>query len=83
MSRDIGKLPIPRGCLPKSELIWDFKSELITQLSVALPESETKFEPPKRFFTSPLLHPAFCLYPLPQGVELRLPSTLLANRTPG
>ncbi|GBN90336.1 hypothetical protein AVEN_186728-1 [Araneus ventricosus] len=34
MSREFGKLPIPRGCLPKSELIRDFKSELITQLSV-------------------------------------------------
>ncbi|GBM32689.1 hypothetical protein AVEN_223471-1 [Araneus ventricosus] len=29
-------MPIPRGCLPKSELIRDFQSELITQLSSVL-----------------------------------------------
>ncbi|GBN47144.1 hypothetical protein AVEN_91084-1, partial [Araneus ventricosus] len=29
-------MPIPRGCLPKSELLRDFQSELITQLSSVL-----------------------------------------------
>ncbi|GBN00273.1 hypothetical protein AVEN_92750-1 [Araneus ventricosus] len=69
---------------PKSELIRDFKSELMTQLFFGAPESETKFEPPKRFFTALLvLHSAFCFYPLPLRVELRLPSAPLGNRTPG
>ncbi|GBN94240.1 hypothetical protein AVEN_141516-1 [Araneus ventricosus] len=68
MSREFRKLPISRCLLPKSELIRDFKSELITQLFFGAPESETKFEPPKRFFTALLvLHSAFCFYPLPQG----------------
>ncbi|GBM77050.1 hypothetical protein AVEN_79061-1 [Araneus ventricosus] len=33
-------MPIPRGCLPKSELIRDFQSELITQLSSVKPSSK-------------------------------------------
>ncbi|GBN85715.1 hypothetical protein AVEN_1012-1 [Araneus ventricosus] len=54
MSREFGKLPISRCLLPKSELIRDFKSELITQLVFGAPESETKFEPPKSvFYRSP------------------------------
>ncbi|GBM70150.1 hypothetical protein AVEN_210266-1 [Araneus ventricosus] len=63
MSREFRKLPISRCLLPKSELIRDFKSELITQLFLGAPESETKFEPPKRFFTALLvLHSAFCFH---------------------
>ncbi|GBO08585.1 hypothetical protein AVEN_85667-1 [Araneus ventricosus] len=39
-------MPIPRGCLPKSELIRDFQSELITQLSSVLRSLKTQFETP-------------------------------------
>ncbi|GBM34317.1 hypothetical protein AVEN_16417-1 [Araneus ventricosus] len=84
MSREFGKLPISRCLLPKSELIRDFKSELITQLFSALRSLKPKFETPNSVL-SPffLLHSTFRFYPLPQGVELRLPFTPLDNSTPG
>ncbi|GBN57210.1 hypothetical protein AVEN_222259-1 [Araneus ventricosus] len=53
MRQEFGKLPISRCSLPKSELIRDFKSELITQLGFGAPESETKFEPPKSVLYRP------------------------------
>ncbi|GBM55420.1 hypothetical protein AVEN_123505-1 [Araneus ventricosus] len=37
---------IPRGCLPKSELLRDFQSELI-----GAPEPETQFETPNPFLS--------------------------------
>ncbi|GBN28696.1 hypothetical protein AVEN_162329-1 [Araneus ventricosus] len=57
MSREFGKLPISRCLLPKSELIRNFKSEMITQLSSALRSLKPKFEtpnsvPPPFFFFS-------------------------------
>ncbi|GBO24599.1 hypothetical protein AVEN_79194-1 [Araneus ventricosus] len=47
MSREFGIVPISQCLLPKSELIRDFKSELITQLFSALWRLKTKFETPK------------------------------------
>ncbi|GBM62205.1 hypothetical protein AVEN_267875-1 [Araneus ventricosus] len=85
MSREFGILPISRCLLPKSELIRDFKSELITQLFSALRSLKTKFETPKSVLhRAPFsLHSTFRFYPLPQGVDLRLPFTPLDNRTHG
>ncbi|GBO18494.1 hypothetical protein AVEN_244889-1 [Araneus ventricosus] len=68
MNREFRKLPISRCLLPKSELIRDFKSDLITQLFFGAPESETNFEPPKWFFTALLvLYSAFCFIPYLKG----------------
>ncbi|GBL90809.1 hypothetical protein AVEN_215546-1 [Araneus ventricosus] len=56
-------MPIPRGCLPKSELIRDFQSELITQLSSVLRSLKTssrlliQFLPPFLPRTSRFIHP--------------------------
>ncbi|GBM19854.1 hypothetical protein AVEN_186132-1 [Araneus ventricosus] len=47
MSRQFGLVPISQYLLPKSELIRDFKSELITQIFSALRSLKTKFETPK------------------------------------
>ncbi|GBM91627.1 hypothetical protein AVEN_271280-1 [Araneus ventricosus] len=74
MSREFGTVPISQYLLPKSELIRDFKSELITQLFSALRGLKTKFETNKSVLR---------FYPLPQGLELRLPFTPLDNSLPG
>ncbi|GBL96603.1 hypothetical protein AVEN_207775-1 [Araneus ventricosus] len=47
MSLEFGIVPISQCLLPKSELIREFKSELITQLFSALRSLKTKFETPK------------------------------------
>ncbi|GBN66378.1 hypothetical protein AVEN_238819-1 [Araneus ventricosus] len=57
MSRAFGIVPISQCLLPKSELIWDFKSELITQLFSALRSLKTKFETPKSVFHRTSLSP--------------------------
>ncbi|GBL62951.1 hypothetical protein AVEN_20830-1 [Araneus ventricosus] len=68
-------MPIPRGCLPKSELIRDFQSELITQLSSVLRSLKTQFETPNPVSPSvrPVLSSNIPFYSPLQGVELRLP----------
>ncbi|GBN30165.1 hypothetical protein AVEN_213966-1 [Araneus ventricosus] len=84
MSREFGIVPISQCLLPKSELIRDFKSDLITQLFSALRSLKTQFETPKSILhRAHFLNSTFRFYPLPQGGELRLPFTPLANRTPG
>ncbi|GBM19962.1 hypothetical protein AVEN_164902-1 [Araneus ventricosus] len=46
-------MPIPRGCLPKSEFSRDFQSELIniTQLSSVLRSLKKQFETPNPFLS--------------------------------
>ncbi|GBO20541.1 hypothetical protein AVEN_89964-1 [Araneus ventricosus] len=51
-------MPIPMGCLPKSELIRDFQSELITQLSSVL----RSLKPSSRLLMQ-FLRPFVCLSP--------------------
>ncbi|GBN97682.1 hypothetical protein AVEN_40047-1 [Araneus ventricosus] len=75
-------MPIPRGCLPKSEIIRDFQSELIniTQLSSVL----RSLKPSSRLlmqFLPPSSPRTFSFYSLLQGVELRLPFPSLDNGT--
>ncbi|GBO23394.1 hypothetical protein AVEN_237637-1 [Araneus ventricosus] len=50
-------MPIPRGCLPKSELIRDFQSERITQLSSVL----RSLKPSSRLLIRFSLRPSFSL----------------------
>ncbi|GBN74785.1 hypothetical protein AVEN_34162-1 [Araneus ventricosus] len=47
MSREFGIVPISQCLLPKSELIRDLKSELMTQIFSALRTLKTKCETPK------------------------------------
>ncbi|GBM97107.1 hypothetical protein AVEN_72606-1 [Araneus ventricosus] len=76
-------MPIPLGCLPKTELIRDFQSADHTALFGA-PEPETQFETPNPFLPpsvrSLLEHSVLIAL---QGVELRLPFTTLDNGTAG
>ncbi|GBO06674.1 hypothetical protein AVEN_90421-1 [Araneus ventricosus] len=56
-------MPLPRGCLPKSELIRDFQSADHTALFGA-PEPETQFETPNPFLPpSPSLLEHSVLFP--------------------
>ncbi|GBN08310.1 hypothetical protein AVEN_181034-1 [Araneus ventricosus] len=63
-----------------SELIRDFKSELITQLRCLKPRSRL---PKSVLYRSPRSNFKIPLLSLPQGVELRLPFTPLDNYTQG
>ncbi|GBM57907.1 hypothetical protein AVEN_237788-1 [Araneus ventricosus] len=84
MSREFGIVPISQCLLPKSELIRDFKSEIIAQLFSALRSLKTKFEIPQSVLhRAPLSQLNIPSHPLLRGVELRLPFTPLYNRTPG
>ncbi|GBO01476.1 hypothetical protein AVEN_222619-1 [Araneus ventricosus] len=69
---------IPRDCLPKSELLRDFQSELITQLSSVLRSLKPSSRLLIRFSPS---SPTFSFYSTLQGVELRLPFPTLDNGT--
>ncbi|GBM39766.1 hypothetical protein AVEN_107180-1 [Araneus ventricosus] len=66
-------MPIPRGCLPKSELIRDFQSELITQLSSMLRSLKLRSRLLMLFLPLSFSPRIFSFYPPLQGVELRLP----------
>ncbi|GBN97339.1 hypothetical protein AVEN_242915-1 [Araneus ventricosus] len=60
-------MPIPRGCLPKSDFSWDFQSADHTAF-FGTPEPEKQFETPNPFSLRPSLleHP---FYSLLQGVD--------------
>ncbi|GBO41066.1 hypothetical protein AVEN_68249-1 [Araneus ventricosus] len=75
-------MPIPRGCLPKSELLRDFQSKLIniTQLSSV----HRSLKPSSRLlirFSLRSLSSNISFYSSLQGVELRLPFPTLDNGT--
>ncbi|GBL57534.1 hypothetical protein AVEN_182824-1, partial [Araneus ventricosus] len=77
-------MPIPRGCLTKSELIRDFQSELITQLSSVLRSLKPSSRLLIRFSLRPsVLSSNVQFYSSLQGVELRLPFPKLDNGTAG
>ncbi|GBM84863.1 hypothetical protein AVEN_20891-1 [Araneus ventricosus] len=84
MSQNFGILPISQCSLSKSELIRDFKSELITQLFLCSVVRKPRSRLLNRFFSALLVsNSTFRFQPLPQGVELRFPFTPLDNRLPG
>ncbi|GBN58324.1 hypothetical protein AVEN_145549-1 [Araneus ventricosus] len=77
-------MPISQRSVSTSELIRDFKSELIRQLFLRFGIWKPSSRLLNRFFTALLfLNSTFRFYPLLQGVEHRLPFTPLDNRTPG
>ncbi|GBM14725.1 hypothetical protein AVEN_73818-1 [Araneus ventricosus] len=59
-------MPIPRGCLPKSDFSRDFQSADHTAF-FGIPEPETSFEAPHPFLSPSLLEHEF--YSLLQGVD--------------
>ncbi|GBM89302.1 hypothetical protein AVEN_88467-1 [Araneus ventricosus] len=73
-------MPIPRGCLPKSEFSRDFQSADHTAL-FGPPEPETSFETLLIRFSPPSFPRTFSFYSPLQGVELRLPFPTLDNGT--
>ncbi|GBL82961.1 hypothetical protein AVEN_106458-1 [Araneus ventricosus] len=77
-------MPIPRGCLTKSELIRDFKIRADHTALFGAPEPETQFETPNAVSPSvPVLSSNLPFYSPPQVMELRPPFTPLDDRTPG
>ncbi|GBM36382.1 hypothetical protein AVEN_176073-2-1, partial [Araneus ventricosus] len=76
-------MPIPRGCLLKSELIRDFQSELITELSLVLRSLKPSSRLLMQFLRPPILSSNIPFYSPFQGVELCLPCTPLDNVPPG
>ncbi|GBN16257.1 hypothetical protein AVEN_196081-1 [Araneus ventricosus] len=76
-------MPIPRGCLPKSELIRYFKSELITQLSSVLRSLKPSSRLLMQVLRPSVLASNIPFYSPPQVMEIRPSFTSLDNRTPG
>ncbi|GBM25432.1 hypothetical protein AVEN_245836-1 [Araneus ventricosus] len=76
-------MPIPRGCLPKSDFSRDFQSADHTAF-FGPPEPETSFETPNPFL-SPFFPRTFSFYSPLQGVDevvkLHLPFPTLDNGT--
>ncbi|GBM30349.1 hypothetical protein AVEN_21468-1 [Araneus ventricosus] len=72
-------MPIPRGCLPKSDFSRDFQSADHTAF-FGTPEPEKQFETPNPF-SPPRLSSNISFYSLLQGVELRLSFPSLDNGT--
>ncbi|GBO10057.1 hypothetical protein AVEN_199429-1 [Araneus ventricosus] len=71
-------MPIPRGCLPKSDFSRDFQSADHTALFDP-PEPETSFETPNSILSR--LSSNISFYSPLQGVELRLSFPSLDNGT--
>ncbi|GBL84037.1 hypothetical protein AVEN_129273-1 [Araneus ventricosus] len=72
-------MPIPRGCLPKSEFSRDFQSDQYHTALFGTPEPEKQFETPNPFLSR--LSSNISVYSLLQGVELRLSFPSLDNGT--